>query len=42
MTARRSIRVGPWIVERVLTALAVGGLLAAVLLVGLTLVWAGQ
>lgn len=40
MTARP--RTAPWIVERLLTALAVGGLLAAMLLVGLTLVWAGQ
>lgn len=35
-------RTGSWIVERVLTALAVGGLLSAVIAVGLTLAWAGQ
>lgn len=36
-------RTGPWLVERVLaatlTTLAVGGLLGAVLLVGLMLTW---
>lgn len=41
MIAKRSPRVMSWIVERVLTALALGGLLGAVLLVGLMLTWAG-
>lgn len=43
MNARRLARVtGVWIVERVLLAVAVGGLLGAVLLVGLALTWAGR
>lgn len=42
MTARKVGRVGAWIVERVVLALMVGGLLAAMLLVGLALTWAGR
>lgn len=42
MIARREVRkVGPWLIERLLTALALAGLLGAVLLVGLMLTWAG-
>lgn len=33
---------GPWLVERLLLTLSLGGLLGAVLLVGWTLVWAGR
>lgn len=41
MIARRRVtQTGMWLIERLLLAIAVGGLLGAVLLVGLMLTWA--